>query len=88
MHSLEPRPRWRTRDVESGHESDWDGDWFHHFRIGGYNTIQWAEIKANSAVQRETVLNRLREIHVPGVTTDEGFMVFGYSVQGEPVKYL
>ena len=25
-------PQWRALDAESGHLSDWDGDWFHHFR--------------------------------------------------------
>ncbi len=37
-------PRWRTRDVENGHLSEWDREWFHHFREGGYKFIQWVEI--------------------------------------------
>jgi len=88
MHSVDPRPRWRTRDIESGYESDWDGDWFHHFRIGGYATIQWVEIRTNSAAHREVVLRRLQEVHVPGMATEQGFLVLGYSQVGESVDYL
>ena len=32
-------PRWRTKDL-SGYLSDWDGEWFHHFRTSGYETIE------------------------------------------------
>ena len=40
MHGLEIfSPRWRTKDAENGYVSEWDTEWFHHFRIGGYATI-------------------------------------------------
>lgn len=35
MHALgRLRPQWRTRDLATGFESVWDGDWYYHFRLG------------------------------------------------------
>jgi len=28
---------WRTKDIETGYICPWDGKWFYHFRLGGYN---------------------------------------------------
>ena len=88
MYSLEPTPRWRTKDVDSGYESDWDREWFYHFREGGYDTIEWVEIEVPPETERETILKVLRQIHVPGEPTELGFRVFGYSPSGESVDYL
>ena len=83
-----PWPRWRTRDTENGHVSDWDGEWYYHFNEGGYSTIEWVEIQSNSNDQLELILARLRAIHVPGEPSPHGFIVYGYTQPGQVVDYL
>jgi len=78
MYSLgSVRPKWRTKDIETGFIPEWDGEWFHHFRGGGYESIEWVEIRVTSLEQEEAVANALRAIHVPGERTEHGYRVFG-----------
>lgn len=79
-------PRWRTRDVESGDECPWDGEWFYHFRCGGYETIEWVEIRIDSPDQEQAVLSALKAIHVPGRRSEAGFKVYGYAPG--PMEYI
>lgn len=89
MHDLdELSPRWRTLDLKNGYLSDWDGEWFHHFRAGGYKYIEWLEIAVKSEAQAEAVLNALVRIHVPGEITENGFKVLGYVVERGTVNYI
>jgi len=89
MYALgDQRPRWRTRDIENGYVCPWDGEWFYHFRQGGYDTIAWVEIEVTSNKQRDLVLERLREIHVPGEVSEHGFIVFGYLQSSRQIDYL
>ena len=81
-------PKWRTRDFESGYICPWDGEWFYHFRVGGYATIDWCEIRVDSEKQRELVLDALKRIHVPGEATENGYRVFGYAPGDRSVDYL
>lgn len=88
MHNLgELSPSWRTNDV-NGYICPWDGDWFHHFRQGGYATIEWVEIRTKTAEQTAAVLESLRKIHLPGLRIDEGFRVYGYARDGVAINYL
>ena len=82
------RPKWRTRSVENGYLSGWDGEWFYHFRSGGYRSIEWVEIATESPEQREAVLVELVKIRVPGRATESGFRVLGYAELGMEVDYL
>ena len=89
MHGLESlSPRWRTKDVQSGYVSEWDTEWFHHFRAGGYATIEWVELATPDDAQRQAVLDVLERIHLPGEVTADGFKVFGFVESGQPVDYL
>jgi len=89
MYSLGPfHPQWRTKDIETGFIPEWDGEWFHHFRNGGYESIEWVEIKVTSKEQDEAVTSALRAIHVPGERTEHGYRVFGYTRPGKPVDYI
>ena len=81
-------PLWRTMDVESGYLTQWDGDWHYHIREGGFDTIEWIELKVESDEQSSVVLAELKSIGVPGVGTDLGFKVFGFVRIGEEVDYL
>src|SRR5262249_21546746 len=81
------RPSWRTKDV-SGFLSSWDGEWYYHFRQGGYSSIEWLEIKVETAEQDAAVLKILQEIHLPGHRIDEGFRIYGYLRDGVAVDYI
>ncbi|NVB84594.1 MAG: hypothetical protein HOV81_39835 [Kofleriaceae bacterium] len=74
MYRIEPLPpAWRTRCVENGYVSPWDREWFYHFRDGGYGSIEWVEIKPDSAE------------HLPGLKTDNGFRILGYATPGDTI---
>jgi hypothetical protein len=81
-------PQWRTKTLGSGYVSPWDGEWFYHFRAGGYADIEWVEIKLASPTQKMDVLTALRRVHVPGHETEDGFRVYGYVKAGEHLEYL
>jgi hypothetical protein len=89
MHGLHAlKPRWRTLDVENGYLSEWDRDWFYHFRSGGYATVQWVEIAVDTDEQRAAVLAELVRIHIPGEATAFGYRVFGYAEPAQAVDYI
>ncbi len=89
MCALQPlAPRWRTRDVDTGYLSGWDGEWFHHFRAGDYDTIEWLEIQLTSPQQEAAVTAMLQQIHVPGERTRDGFKVYGYLSPSASANYL
>jgi hypothetical protein len=80
-------PMWRTRDV-SGYVSPWDGEWFYHFRAGGYESIEWAEIRITTRKQDIAVFDALKQIHLPGERIEGGFRIYGYVPDGTPVRYI
>lgn len=81
-------PKFRVADLCTGYVSGWDGDWFYHFREGGYASIEWVELSATSAGQLSAVLGVLRKIHVPGVFTPQGVKVLGHAAEGVYLDYL
>ena len=81
-------PKWRTKDIETGFIPEWDGEWFYHFRNGGYESIEWVEIKITSTEQDEAVLDAFRSIHLPGERTEHGYRVFGYAEPGKAVNCI
>jgi hypothetical protein len=80
-------PRWRTKDL-SGYVCPWDGEWFYHFREGGYNTIEWVEIQVTTPAQDAAVLGALRDIHVSGHRIEGGFRVYGHVKEGVAIDYV
>src|SRR5205085_1690307 len=81
-------PKWRVRNMSSGHVSEWDGEWFYHFKCGGYQDIEWAEIKVTAEAQKGQVLEELKRIHVPGHETENGFRIYGYVESNHSVEYI
>ena len=81
-------PAWRTRDLETGHVSTWDREWFYHFAQGGYAVIEWLEIQITSPQQDAAVLRALASIHVPGERIEGGYRVYGHVPVGKSVGYL
>lgn len=67
---------WRVKNIDNGYISNWDGDWFYHFRLGGYNTIEWLEIKVNSEESINQIVDILRKIHIAGKVLKDSIMVF------------
>jgi Family of unknown function (DUF6678) len=89
MYSLESnRPLWRTLCTTNGYLSSWDGEWYYHFSEGGFDDIEWVELKIENELQRKLVLDQLRSIHLPGEVTDEGYKIYGYINIGKPIDYL
>jgi hypothetical protein len=80
-------PRWRTKGV-SGHLSEWDSEWYYHFRAGGYEWIEWLEIQITSPEQNAAVLAALRAVHVPGHRTEDGFRIYGYACSDKVPEYI
>jgi len=88
MLDLEQPPRWRTRDIRTGYESPWDLEWCYHFRQGGYSSIEWVEIAAESPEKLLAIKAILAQVHVPGERTEAGFKVYGYIPVGKAVDYI
>jgi len=88
MLDLELIPQWRTKTIDSGYVCPWDGEWFYHFKDGGYQDIEWVEIRITSSEQDATVLEALKAIHVPGHRVEHGFRIYGYSKAGEFIDYI
>lgn len=78
---------WRVKNIDNSYLSNWDGEWFYHFKSGGYNTIEWLEIKVDDEKIKNDILSILRRIHVPGVVLENSIKVYGYS-KGEFVDYI
>lgn len=81
-------PQLRTRDLENGFISHWDGEWFYHFKNGGYKTIEWVEIKVKTKEQEKAVMEIIKKINLPGERVDNGFRIYGYITEGKEIKYI
>ncbi len=81
-------PQWRTRDLENGYISHWEGEWFYHFKNGGYKTIEWVEIKVETKEQEKAILEIIKTINLPGKRVDSGFRIYGYITEGKEINYI
>jgi hypothetical protein len=81
-------PRFRVKDIEATQPGPWDGEWYYHFREGGYASMEWVELQLNDETQRDDVSNILAFINLPGAHTNAGFIVYGHVVPGTPVDYI
>ena len=70
--------KWRTKDVKNGYISNWDGEWYYHFKNGGYETIEWLEISTPNNIIKEAILNELKKIHIPSKIQEGSIMIYGY----------
>lgn len=74
--------QWRVKNIESGYLSNWDSEWFYHFAEGGYDTIEWLEIKVDNEQMKNDIINILRKIHVPGEILKGSIKIYGYIKDG------
>ena len=69
---------WRTKDIDSGYLSDWDGTWTHF----GADPREWDKIGflqiRLTPENKDYVLKCLKQIHVPGIAEEDRITVFGY----------
>lgn len=79
---------WRTKDIMNGYISQWDGDWYYHFRDGRHRAIERLEIKVETDDLKKKVLAILQEIHVPGKVFKDSIRIYGYAKTSEAVDYL
>lgn len=88
MHALGAVARWRTRDRHSGYVSHWDADSYYHFRTGGYDTIEWVEIRPDDGDRLPELVDILRHLGVPGRVDGTSITIYAYVAQGEVVDWL
>ena len=73
-----PLVRWRTKDLENGFISEWDGTWTHF----GCEPKDWAHIDylqiELTRQNRDFVLQEIKRIHVPGTSSKEIVTIYGY----------
>ncbi len=81
-------PQFRVKDLVGDTPTAWDGEWFYHFRLEPYSTIEWCDIRIDSEQQQSAVLECIRKIHLPGHATAEGFRIIGWAPRGAPVMYI
>lgn len=77
IHMLDVVVPWRCKMLGKRYISDWDGEWLYHFRLGGYDSIEWAElsIPQDAAEAVTTALARHSILYEP---SEFGLKVFGY----------
>ncbi|WP_349679164.1 DUF6678 family protein [Clostridium sp. UBA4548] len=74
--------QWRVKNIDNGYISNWDAEWFYHFRLGGYDTIEWLEMKVHNVEMKNDIINILRRIHVAGDVLKDSIKVYGYKKDG------
>lgn len=73
-----PAVRWRTRDLETGFLSPWDGTW-RHFACdpGAWKFIDFLQIELTQE-NKVLVLEALRRIHIPAAVSEGIVTIYGY----------
>lgn len=88
MYDYPKNQQWRTKDIETGYISPWEGEWYYHFKSGGYKNIEWLEIKSETKEISNDIIKILRAFHVPGEVFDNVIKVYGYVAIDKQVDYL
>lgn len=65
--------------MANGYICPWDGEWYYHFRVDGYEGIEWLEIRLADDDITSYVISKLKEIHVPGEIDGKVVRVYGYN---------
>ncbi|MDQ0251109.1 hypothetical protein J2W22_003173 [Sphingomonas kyeonggiensis] len=84
MYGMASPPQFRCRML-SGHYGSPDGEWFYHFRDGGYADIEFVDILPHADTDRPEILSHLKAIGLAGHPTEQGFRVYGYLRPGQAV---
>jgi len=74
----EQRPKRRSV-VLDGFESDYDGEWYYHFRDGGYDELRHIDVKSPNDVIDAAVLLAIRKLHLAASRVGPNiWRIFGY----------
>ena len=85
LKSGHPVIMWRTKDLDSGYLSSWDGTWTHFgAKPRDWDKIDQLQIRLTPE-NRDYVLKCLKQIHVPGILENDIVTIFGYRTD---VDYL
>ena len=80
-----PVVRWRTKYIENGYISDWDGTWTHFgCEPRERDKIDYLQIELTKE-NSDFVLDALRKIHAPGEERDGIISIYGYKTD---IDYL
>ena len=82
---MDTRPQFRSKCIANGHISDWDGEWYYHFLAGGYDDVEWFELRGN-ALRSSEILKDIVEIGFVGDLNDGTLRLYGYAKNGTPAK--
>lgn len=82
MYAIEPAPRWSTLS-QNGYRSPPDREWYYHFRDRGYEDILYVDIFADDLAHRERIRLAIKQLHLPGEETGDGFRIYGYAQKGQ-----
>lgn len=73
-----PLVRWRTKDLETGFISNWDGSWTHFgCEPRNWKNIDYLQIELTEQNQ-EFVLHELKRIHISGTFSDGIATIYGH----------
>lgn len=73
-----PLIMWRTRDIETGCLSNWDGTWTHFgCEPRDWDKIEYLQIQLTPE-NKTYVMECLKRIHVPGTVENGVATVYGY----------
>lgn len=78
----EDRPEFRSRCIENGYVSPWDGEWFHHFSAGGWADLEWIELRGE-AMRDPEVFGKIVSIQFVGAFSGNNLRLYGYVKAGE-----
>jgi hypothetical protein len=67
------RPRWQSTTLD-GYVSDYDGEWFYHFALGGFKDILHVDIKSLTEAGDVAVNKAISQIGLM-TTKPEGLVV-------------
>jgi hypothetical protein len=72
-------PRWKSKDLNGHVTAYFDGEWYYHFSLGGYKTIEYVDIQSQDIETDESVLMVIRKIGMAAVRQDKLiWRIFGY----------
>ncbi|KIV73480.1 hypothetical protein SZ39_2005 [Bacillus mycoides] len=79
--------QWRTKDIKNSYICDWDSEWYYHFSIDNYKTIEWLEIKTENEEIKKDIIDLLKKIHVPGEILSNSVKIYGYK-KNNSINYI
>lgn len=82
------RVHFRGKDLETESVGQWDCEWYHHFNLGGHDSTEWIELRADTDEARRAVEDVLRTHHIPVEIRDGIYRVYGYTDDTSKITYL